>query len=299
MGATWRAYMHLGRVHQPIGYVLLLWPTLWGLWAGFAGMPPWWILLIFVLGVLVTRSAGCMINDMADRDLDGHVARTAARPLACGAMTFRQALWAAGGMVVLAGLLALLLGAAFVAWSLPALGLMVLYPFAKRWCACPQLFLSLAFSWSVVLGWLVSGQSMAAPLLWWLFAANVFWTIAYDTMYAMADKPEDLKLAMHSLAITLGRFDWHGVGVCAWLAMLCWAKVLWLLHAPFLSWLMLGVAWWLLLRLWWRGRCPQACFAGFLGNAYVGGWLWLSLCWHFQGGVLMQAVDKYVCKFFC
>ncbi len=274
----WLRYVHLARVHQPIGYALLLWPTLWGLWVGFSGMPPWPMLLVFVAGVLVTRSAGCIINDMADRDIDQHVVRTAQRPLANGTMTMREAWCCLGVLCAVAGGLAISLGMHVMLWGLPAVALMVLYPFAKRWFFCPQLFLSLAFSWSVVLAWRVSGQPMTAPLLWWLFAANVFWTVAYDTLYAMADKPEDLQLRMHSFAITLGEHDHFGVGVCYALMMTCWCGVLYRLAAPASAWLCFVLAACDATALWWscRARCPQACFAAFLANARVGAWLWLA-----------------------
>lgn len=216
-------YARLMRLDKPIGTLLLLWPTLWALWIAADGVPPLHILFIFALGTLLMRSAGCVINDYADRDFDGHVERTRNRPLATGAVSTREALLLAGGLSLLAFVLILPLDALVIWLSLPALFLAVSYPYTKRFFAIPQAYLGIAFGFGIPMGFAaVLGEVPAAA--WVMLLANIFWAVAYDTEYAMVDRPDDLKIGIRTSAITFGRFDVAAV-------MLCYAVALGLLAA--------------------------------------------------------------------
>ncbi len=216
-----RHYVRLMRIDKPIGTLLLLWPTLWALWIAADGFPPLHVLLIFAVGTLLMRSAGCVINDYADRDFDGHVERTRDRPLPTGAVTTREALLLAAGLAILAFLLILPLDPLVIWLSFPALFLAASYPFTKRFLAIPQAYLGIAFGFGIPMGFAaVLGE---VPLLAWvMLLANIFWAVAYDTEYAMVDRPDDLKIGIKTSAITFGRFDVAAV-------MLCYAAALGLL----------------------------------------------------------------------
>jgi len=216
-------YARLMRIDKPIGTLLLLWPTLWALWFAADGWPPLQVLVIFVIGTFLMRSAGCVINDYADRDFDGHVERTRNRPLATRAVSPREALLLAGGLSLLAFLLILPLNATVIWLSLPALFLAGSYPFTKRFLAIPQGYLGIAFGFGIPMGFAaILGE---VPLVGWvMLLANIFWAIAYDTEYAMVDRPDDLKIGIKTSAITFGRFDVAAV-------MLCYAITLGLLAA--------------------------------------------------------------------
>lgn len=216
-------YLRLMRLDKPIGILLLLWPTLWALWIAADGVPPVHILVIFVLGTVLMRSAGCVINDYADRDFDGHVERTRNRPLATGAVSTKEALALAGGLSALAFVLILPLDALVIWLSLPALFLAASYPYTKRFFAIPQAYLGIAFGFGIPMGFAaVLGEVPAVA--WVLLLANIFWAVAYDTEYAMVDRPDDLKIGIKTSAITFGRFDVVAV-------MLCYAFALGLLVA--------------------------------------------------------------------
>ena len=206
-------YIRLMRIDKPIGTLLLLWPTLWALWVAAEGWPPLHILVIFVIGTFLMRSAGCVINDYADRDIDGHVERTVNRPLATGAVSAREALWLAGGLSLVAFLLVLPLDPLVIWLSIPALFLAASYPFTKRFFAVPQAYLGLAFGFSIPMGF-AAVQGEVPALAWLMLAANTLWTIAYDTEYAMVDRPDDLKIGIKTSAITFGRFDVAAVMLC-------------------------------------------------------------------------------------
>ncbi|MBU3694811.1 MAG: 4-hydroxybenzoate octaprenyltransferase [Rhodocyclaceae bacterium] len=264
-------YIRLVRLDKPVGIWLLLWPTLWGLWVAAGGLPPPGVALIFVLGTVLMRSAGCAINDWADRDFDGHVARTRSRPLASGELPARAALWVAAGLALLAFLLILPLPPAVWLWSVPALLLAGSYPFTKRFLAIPQAYLGLAFGFGIPMAFVaVTGDVPAVA--WLLLAANVAWTLAYDTEYAMVDRADDLKLGIRTSAITFGRFDVAVIALCY-----------------FANLLLLAVAGGLLGRgVWWMaglviacgiavyhlrliaGRDPAACFRAFRHNVWYG-----------------------------
>jgi 4-hydroxybenzoate polyprenyltransferase len=206
-------YEKLMRLDKPIGILLLLWPTLWGLWLAAEGVPRLDILLIFVLGTVLMRSAGCVVNDYADRNLDGHVERTRNRPLAVGAVSTREALLLAAGLSLVAFLLIQPLNRLTIELSFVALFLAASYPFTKRFFAMPQAYLGIAFSFGIPMAF--AAQTGEVPFLaWFLMGANLLWVIAYDTEYAMVDKLDDLKIGIKTSAITFGRFDVAGVMLC-------------------------------------------------------------------------------------
>lgn len=206
-------YARLMRLDKPIGTLLLLWPTLWALWLAADGFPPLHVLLIFAVGTLLMRSAGCVINDYADRNFDGHVERTRNRPLATGALSTREALLLAAGLSLLAFVLILPLNGLVVWLSLPALFLAGSYPYTKRFLAIPQAYLGIAFGFGIPMGYAaILGE---VPLeAWAMLLANIFWAVAYDTEYAMVDRPDDLKIGIRTSAITFGRFDVLAVMLC-------------------------------------------------------------------------------------
>ncbi len=206
-------YAQLMRLDKPIGILLLLWPMLWGLWFAARGIPDWPILVIFVLGTILMRSAGCVINDYADRDIDPHVERTKQRPMATGRVRSKEALLLAAGLSLLAFILILPLNQLTIMLSVPALFLAASYPFTKRFFAMPQAYLGIAFSFGIPMAFAAQTDSLPA-IVWVLMLANLFWVVAYDTAYAMVDKPDDLKIGIKTSAITFGRFDVLGVMIC-------------------------------------------------------------------------------------
>jgi 4-hydroxybenzoate polyprenyltransferase len=264
-------YFLLLRLNKPIGILLLLWPTLWGLWLAADGFPPLSVLLVFVLGTVLMRSAGCAINDFADRDFDKYVARTKDRPLTAGRISSTEALLLAAGLALVALLITLPLGWQVVAWSVPAAFLAGSYPFTKRFFPMPQAYLGLAFGFGIPMAY-VAIRGEVPWEAWVLFVANVFWTIAYDTEYALVDKEDDLKIGIKTSAITMGRFDIAGI-------MLCYAMALGLI-ASLASHLQLGFGFW----LFWliavgivfyhfgliRDRDRDLCFKAFLHNNWLG-----------------------------
>ena len=208
-----KTYAQLMRLDKPIGILLLLWPMLWGLWFAAQGLPDGRILVIFVLGTVLMRSAGCVINDFADRKIDPHVERTKNRPMAAGRVSSKEALLLAAGLSLIAFLLILPLNQLTILLSVPALFLAASYPFTKRFFAMPQAYLGIAFSFGIPMAFAAQTGSLP-PLLWILMLANLFWVIAYDTAYAIVDKPDDLKIGIKTSAITFGRFDVLGVMAC-------------------------------------------------------------------------------------
>src|SRR6478672_6187730 len=207
------AYEKLMRLDKPIGILLLLWPTLWGLWLAAGGVPSMMVLAIFVMGTVLMRSAGCVVNDYADRDFDGHVERTKNRPLATRSVSTKEALLLAAGLSLVAFLLILPLNRLTLELSVVALFLAGSYPFTKRFFAMPQAYLGIAFSFGIPMAF--AAQTGEVPLMaWFLMGANLLWVIAYDTEYAMVDKVDDLKIGIKTSAITFGRFDVAGVMAC-------------------------------------------------------------------------------------
>ena len=206
-------YEKLMRLDKPIGTLLLLWPTLWALWIATGGRPHWMLVWIFVLGTLLMRSAGCVINDWADRDFDPHVERTKDRPLATRAVTPREALLLAVVLTFCAGLLILPILQDVWHLAVIAVFLAASYPFTKRFLALPQAYLGVAFGFGIPMAFAAATGRVGA-IGWTLLAANVFWALAYDTEYAMVDRDDDLKLGLRTAAITFGRYDVTAVMVC-------------------------------------------------------------------------------------
>lgn len=264
-------YLRLLRLDKPIGILLLLWPTLWGLWFAAGGVPPLHVLLIFLIGVVLMRSAGCAINDYADRNFDAHVERTCKRPLATGEVGRREALLLAGGLALAAFVLILPLNRLVILLSFPALFLAASYPFTKRFFAIPQAYLGIAFGFGIPMAYAaVRGE---VPLeAWLLLLANLFWSVAYDTEYAMVDRPDDLKIGIRTSAITFGRFDIVAIGLCyaATLALLACVGAQAGRGAVFYAALLCaaGIS---LYHLWLiRRRERAACFKAFLHNNWLG-----------------------------
>ena len=206
-------YFQLTRLNRPIGILLLLWPTLGGLWIAGNGHPHWHIVAIFTLGTVLMRSAGCVINDYADRDFDKHVKRTQNRPVTSGKVAPREALWLAAGLALSAFLLIQPLNKLTLLLSVPAILLAASYPFTKRFFAIPQACLGIAFGFGIPMAF--AAQTGSVPYVaWWLLLANVFWAIAYDTEYAMVDRDDDIHLGIHSSALFFGKYDVLAVMAC-------------------------------------------------------------------------------------
>ena len=265
-------YEQLMRLDKPIGILLLLWPTLWALWLSALGRPNWWVVWVFVLGTVLMRSAGCVINDYADRDFDKHVERTKERPLTAGKVTTKEALALFAGLSLLSFALVLLLGNTLVIWlSVPALFLAASYPFTKRFLAIPQAYLGIAFGFGIPMAYAAQVGGVPAEA-WWLLLANVFWAVAYDTEYAMVDREDDLKIGIKTSAITFGRFDVAAVMACyaATLAIIGWIG--WTLHLGLAFYAGLAVAAGIMgvHYTWIRGRERMPCFKAFLHNNWVG-----------------------------
>lgn len=276
--ARLRDYYLLLRLDKPIGILLLMWPTLWGLWMAAEGAPPLNVLLIFVAGVVLMRSAGCAINDYADRNIDLHVERTRNRPLTSGRIKSKEALLLAAGLAILALLITLPLGWPVILMSIPAAFLAGSYPFTKRFFPMPQAYLGIAFGFSIPMAF-VAVQGSVPMHAWVLFVANIFWTIAYDTEYALVDKPDDLKLNIKTAAITLGRFDIAGIMTCYVLSLLLWAGVAGLLNYGLGFWAAWAVACGIAVYHFTliRDRDRVRCFKAFLHNNWLGGALFTGL----------------------
>ncbi|MFN4329606.1 MAG: 4-hydroxybenzoate octaprenyltransferase [Limnobacter sp.] len=276
--ARLREYVLLTRLNKPIGILLLLWPTLWGLWMAAGGLPPVPVLLVFVAGVVLMRSAGCAINDYADRDFDRHVERTRDRPLTAGRIAPREAVAVAAVLALVALLITLPLGWAVIAMSVPAAVLAGSYPFTKRFFPMPQAYLGLAFGFGIPMAH-VAVLGHVPVQAWLLFAANVFWTVAYDTEYALVDKPDDVKLGIRTSAITLGRFDVAGIMACYALSLGLWAWLAALQGWQWPFWVALAVAAGLAVYHYTliRERDRAKCFKAFLHNNWVGAVLFAGL----------------------
>lgn len=264
-------YLDLIRWNRPAGWLLLLWPTLGALWFAAGGWPGWHLLAVFVCGTILMRSAGCCINDVADRDFDRHVKRTAQRPVTSGAISVREAL-AVGAVLALAAFaLVLTTNRVTVYWSFAALAVTLVYPFAKRFVSIPQAVLGIAFSFGIPMAF-AAVQATVPAFAWWLLAGNLFWVLAYDTEYAMVDRDDDLKIGMKTSAITFGRFDVAAVmaSYVIFLAVWTWAGASRSLGVPFY----LGIAAALAQALWhWRmirDRTREGCFKAFRLNHWLG-----------------------------
>ena len=278
-------YEKLMRLDKPIGILLLLWPTLWGMWFASAGNPAWLIVWIFMLGTVLMRSAGCVINDYADREFDPHVARTKDRPLAAGRISGKEALLLAAVLSILAFLLILPLNKLVMLLSIPALLLAASYPYTKRFLAIPQAYLGIAFGFGIPMAY-AAVQGVVPMQAWLLLLANVFWAVAYDTEYAMVDKADDLKIGIKTSAITFGRFDVFAVMLCYAVALGLLAWVGWQDQRGLAYFAGLVVAAGIALYHYGliRGREPEKCFRAFLHNHWLGAaiftGLMLDYIWH-------------------
>ncbi|MCU7933302.1 MAG: 4-hydroxybenzoate octaprenyltransferase [Candidatus Thiodiazotropha sp. (ex Dulcina madagascariensis)] len=273
-----RRYALLVRLHRPIGILLLLWPTLWALWIAGNGEPPWGIVLVFVIGVALMRSAGCAINDYADRAFDGHVARTQTRPIAAGLVRPGEALAVFATLTLSAASLLVFLNWPTRVMSLVALLLAAIYPFMKRYTHLPQVMLGAAFGWAVPMAFMALTESIP-PVAWLLFVSALIWALIYDTQYAMVDREDDLRIGVKSSAILFGRYDNLIIGVLqvVMIGLLLQTGVM-----VGLGWLYyLGLSGGAVLFVYqqWltRGREPKACFDAFLNNNLFGMTIFVGL----------------------
>ncbi len=276
------AYEKLVRLDKPIGILLLLWPTLWALWLSPAGRPDWKIVWIFALGTVLMRSAGCAVNDYADRHYDGHVTRTRERPLAAGIIRPAEALIVAAVLALAAFALVLQLNALTIRYSFAALAIAVIYPFAKRFFVLPQAVLGVAFGFGIPMAF-AAHNNYVPGIAWLLLIANIFWAIAYDTEYAMVDREDDRRIGIRTSALTFGGFDVAAVMIC---------------HALFLVSMMVAGAYFRLGIYYYAGlalaavlaasqfamirkREPAACFRAFLHNNWVGAAVFTGILAHY------------------
>ncbi len=280
----WQAWCRLMRIDKPIGSLLLLWPTLWALWLAGSGTPALGTLAVFVLGVFFMRAAGCVVNDFADRKIDGHVRRTASRPLPSGLVSEKEAKML---FVILVGVsfgLVLTLNTMTIALSVAALALAWVYPFMKRVTHLPQLVLGAAFGWSIPMGYAAVSESL--PLsCWLLFAANILWTVAYDTQYAMVDRDDDIRIGVKSTAILFGRHDKLIIGLlqAATLLLLAWLGALASLGMVFYAFLALAGGLFVYQQKLIARRDRDACFKAFLNNNLVGMLIFVGIALSFFG----------------
>jgi 4-hydroxybenzoate polyprenyltransferase len=272
------AYARLIRLDKPIGTLLLLWPTYWALWLSNQGMPPWHLLLIFTLGTFLMRSAGCAINDYADRDFDRHVERTKNRPITSGQISGREAVWIAAVLALLSFGLIQPLNLLTKQLSVFAVIVAAVYPFTKRFFAMPQAVLGIAFGFGIPMAYAAS-QNQVPLEAWVLFGANIFWTIAYDTAYAMVDREDDLRLGLRTSAITFGRYEVAAIAISYVLLLM---GVLWVAYLAQLSDLFwfgwvgaLGCAIYHVSLV--RTRQRDACFKAFRHNNWLGAFLFLGI----------------------
>lgn len=264
-------YWKLMRADRPIGWLLLLWPTWWGLWIAAEGVPPLWILFVFSAGVWLTRGAGCVINDYADRWLDPHVKRTRERPLATGEVRGREALALFAVLMLVAFGLVLTLNRLTILMSFVGVVLAATYPYLKRYTHLPQVYLGMAFGWGIPMAF-AAVQGEVPPIAWVLYATNILWSTAYDTWYAMVDRDDDLRVGSKSTAILFGDMDLVIQGVLYALVFLGLGLVGRQAGLGAIYWASLGVALLLVLRQFWicRHREREPCFRAFLDNHWVG-----------------------------
>ena len=276
------AFIHLIRLHRPIGILLLLWPTLWALWIAADGTPDLKILAIFVAGVVLMRSAGCAINDYADRDIDPFVQRTRDRPLVTGRLTEKDALEMFILLSLLAFILVLQLNLFTILLALVAVALVGTYPFIKRYTYFPQVYLGAAFGWSIPMAF--AAVTNDVPLLAWvMFAANVFWVVAYDTLYAMVDREDDIMIGVKSTAIFFGSFDRFMVGLNHLLALdlMIFVGILANLGVMYYLGLVMAAGFAIYQQRMTRTREREQCFYAFLNNNWFGAAIFAGVVLHY------------------
>ena len=276
-----RLYLDLIRWNRPAGWLLLLWPTLAALWLAARGFPGWHLLLVFTTGTILMRSAGCCINDVADRDFDRHVKRTVNRPITSGRISVKEALLVGLVLTLIAFLLVLTTNTLTILWSIPAVIVTIIYPFTKRFFSMPQAVLGVAYSMGLPMAFAAVLNS-TPPVVWWLLVANLCWVLAYDTEYAMVDRDDDLKIGMKTSAITLGRWDvpvimlWYAAHTAIWWTVLWPHAGLASADAPGWKLAVWGIT--LLVAvaqvLWHyaliRTRERERCFRAFTQNHWIG-----------------------------
>ena len=276
-----RLYLDLIRWNRPAGWLLLLWPTLAALWLAARGFPGWHLLLVFTAGTILMRSAGCCINDVADRDFDRHVKRTVNRPITSGRISVKEALLVGLVLTLIAFLLVLTTNTLTILWSIPAVIVTIIYPFTKRFFSMPQAVLGVAYSMGLPMAFAAVLNS-TPPVVWWLLVANLCWVLAYDTEYAMVDRDDDLKIGMKTSAITLGRWDvpvimlWYAAHTAIWWTVLWQHAGLASADAPGWKLAVWGIT--LLVAvaqvLWHyaliRTRERERCFRAFTQNHWIG-----------------------------
>jgi 4-hydroxybenzoate polyprenyltransferase len=271
-------FVELTRLNKPVGIYLLLWPTLWALWVAAQGIPDLSLIVIFTLGVILMRSAGCVINDYADRKVDGHVERTINRPLVTGAVTNQQAIIVFFSLLTGAFVLVLFTNTLTIQLSFAGALLAAIYPFMKRYTHLPQIFLGAAFSWAIPMAF--AAQADALPkYVWLIYIANLSWTVAYDTMYAMVDRDDDIKIGVKSTAILFADADKVMIAVMQGIAIFCLFLLGLELSLNAFYYLGLLVAMGLMTYQQWliRARDKVGCFAGFINSHWVGVAVWLGL----------------------
>ena len=274
-----RAVIEITRFDKPIGTFLLLAPTLWGMVLANQGYPPWGLLCLFVAGAIVMRSAGCVANDLADRNLDGHVERTRLRPLVSGALSVPEALFLLVGLLSIALMLVALTNPLTIKLSIAGLALALIYPLMKRVTHLPQIVLGLAFSWSIPMAFAASTNSLPSAL-WWLFVANLLWTVIYDTQYAMVDREDDLTVGIKSTAILFGHLDVRIIGLLQGLCVIafcCCGAAFNLGVAYYAAIIAVGL---LFTRHLWliKDRDTQQCFKAFNQSKWIGVLILSGLC---------------------
>ncbi|MBT3145766.1 4-hydroxybenzoate octaprenyltransferase [Neptunomonas phycophila] len=276
-------YTQLTRFNKPIGSYLLLWPTLWALWIAADGVPPLSLLIIFIAGVFITRSAGCVINDYADRHIDGHVKRTAERPLALGLISSKEALMLFAGLMLLAFVLVLFTNRMTIWMSFGALALASLYPFMKRHTHLPQVVLGAAFGWAIPMAFTAVDETL--PLVAWLiFLAKLLWTVAYDTMYAMVDRDDDIKIGVKSTAILFGKQDKRIIGLLqiATLFVLLLVGTLESMTWPYYVGIVIAAVFFVYQQNLIKDRDRTRCFNAFLNNHYAELAVFVGIVVHFM-----------------
>ena len=271
-------YAALIRFDKPIGTMLLLWPTLWALWIASAGRPSPYLLLVFTLGAFLMRSAGCVLNDLADRDYDPHVERTRNRPLASGLITNEEALLVCAGLLLMAFILVLTTNRLTILLAFAAIVLMGIYPFMKRYTYVPQFFLGLAFSWGIPMAF--AAQSNAVPrIAWLLYIANILWAMIYDTVYAMVDREDDIRIGVKSTAILFDDADRAIIGIMQGLMLLVLVLIgrQLALDWPYFTGLAVAAGLMLYHQYLIRDRLPTLCFRAFVHNNWLGMVIFLGI----------------------
>ena len=283
-GARLSLYAKLVRLDKPIGILLLLWPTLWALFIASNGIPDIKILLVFVIGVVLTRSAGCAINDYADRNIDRFIARTRTRPLASGLIQPKEALYVAGVLGLIAFLMALLfLNKLTLMFALGAAVFATTYPFTKRIHFLPQVHLGVAFAFAIPMAFTAVTNDYPPPIAWLLFTAAVIWTTVYDTMYAMTDREDDIKIGVKSTAILFGPMDKAAIGMLQLLVIICLvlvginAKLGWMYYVG----IALASLFFVYQQMLIKHRLPDRCFYAFLNNNFFGMVVFLGIFAHY------------------